>query len=100
MKLSLQVIFTVMICSTFFSKNISITNSHKNPKAIDALNKSGYEFSITNSNVNTIYSEFGSAIFKNKLIIVSSKKIGALGNRIDKFTNEPFTDLFCVRYRQ
>ena len=33
---------------------------------------------------------------RNKLIMVSSKKIGGLGNGIDKYTNEPYTELFCL----
>ncbi len=51
---------------------------------------------ITNVQINTKYSEYPSAIFKNKLVVVSSKKIGGLGNGIDKNTNEPYSELFCL----
>jgi hypothetical protein len=60
------------------------------------LNNNTPKFSITNSEINTKYSEFPSGIFRNKLIIVSSKKIGAFGNGINKNTNEPFSELFCI----
>ena len=51
---------------------------------------------ITNVKTNTKYSEYPSAIFKNKLVVVSTKKIGGLGNGIDKNTNEPYSELFCM----
>ena len=54
------------------------------------------EFLISETEINTKYSEIGSGLFKGKVIIVSSKKIGGLGNGLDKNTNQPYTDLFCV----
>lgn len=73
--------------------NLNRTNT---PKRIDTLNKSGLEFYIYQSNINTKYSEIPSTVFRNKLIMVSSKKIGGLGNGIDTHTHEPFTELFCL----
>lgn len=57
---------------------------------------SGYAYTAKVTKINSKYSEIASAIFRNKLVIVSSKKIGALGNGKDKNTNEPYTDLFCL----
>ena len=70
-------------------------------KALNSLekednNSSSSEFLITETDINTKYSEIGSGLFKGKVLIVSSKKIGGLGNRVDKNTNQPYTDLFCV----
>jgi len=56
----------------------------------------GAEYSILTTAINTKYSEIGSGLFKGKLMMVSSKKIGAIGNGIDHNTNQPFTDLFCI----
>ena len=54
------------------------------------------EFSLSETDINTKYSEIVSGLFKGKMIIVSSKKIGGIGNGIDKNTQQPYTDLFCV----
>jgi hypothetical protein len=63
---------------------------------VDELNESGYVFDVNVSRINSKYSEIASAVFRDKLVIVSSKKIGALVTNIDNVTNEPFTDLFCM----
>ena len=62
----------------------------------DVKKNNGADFSVLTTAINTKYSEIGSGLFKNKLMLVSSKKIGAIGNGIDPTTNQPYTDLFCV----
>jgi len=74
------------LCTLFSLSNIDIES--------DKLNT--LDFPFNTSKINTKYSEFPSAIFKNKLIIVSSKKIGAFGNGTDENTKEPFSELFCL----
>ncbi|WP_400074954.1 hypothetical protein [Winogradskyella sp. R77965] len=71
------------------------TDPLKNIK-VDELNKSGYVFDVNVTRINSKYSEIASAVFRDKLVIVSSKKIGALNNNINPATNEPHTDLFCM----
>lgn len=78
-----------------FSPTIS-TLDNNTSNGLDKPNKSGLDFYVYKSKINTKYSEIPSALFRNKLIMVSSKKIGGLGNGIDKHTNEPFTELFCL----
>lgn len=61
------------------------------------LGNASAESIITNTkSVNTKYSEFPSAMFKNKLVVTSSKKIGGLGNGVDENTNQPYSQLFCL----
>ncbi|WP_296385530.1 carboxypeptidase-like regulatory domain-containing protein [Winogradskyella sp.] len=93
MKSTLHVLLTaVMFCAyTSFYK----TDPVKNIK-VDDLNKSGYTYTVNVSKINSKYSEIASTTFRNKLIIVSSKKIGGFGNGINPNTNEPYTDLFCA----
>ncbi len=45
--------------------------------------KNGADFSILTTAINTKYSEIGSGLFKDKLMLVSSKQIGAIGIWID-----------------
>ena len=49
--------------------------------------------------VNTKFSEFGSGLFRDKLIVVSSRKIGGLA-KIDKNTNEAYKMLFCSDFNE
>jgi WD40-like Beta Propeller Repeat len=96
MKSTTHVLLSALLfCSLLFTGS---TKPKNNPK-IDDLNKSGYAFSVNVAKINSKYSEIASAVFRNKLVIVSSKKIGGLGNGIDKRTNEPYTDLFCASFK-
>ncbi|EDP72402.1 OmpA family protein [Flavobacteriales bacterium ALC-1] len=69
------------------------------PKNND-LNKSGYSFQVNISKVNSKFSEIASTVFRDKLVIVSSKKIGGLGSGLNPVTKEPYTDLFCLDVKQ
>lgn len=73
------------------SNNFSF-NKASSSKSIDA---NGFEFELLDAGVNTKYSEIGSGFFRNKLIMVSSKKLGGLA-KIDPNTNEAYKDLFCL----
>jgi outer membrane protein OmpA-like peptidoglycan-associated protein len=77
--------------STLVANNIfSIDN--KTSKS-SALGSSGFEFVLLDAGINSKYSEFGSGFFRDKLILVSSKKIGGLA-KIDSNTNEAYKELF------
>ena len=105
---TLTYIFTlVLFCGNLAFGQDSYDTSFNDIEPIDALlNKSESktdikknniaDYSILTTAINTKYSEIGSGLFKNKLMLVSSKKIGAIGNGLDPNTNQPFTDLFCV----
>lgn len=95
MKAPSLTVLTLLSCMVF-SPTISNDNINNDPNRIDDLNESGLEFYVYNSEINTKYTEIPSAVFRNKLILVSSKKIGGLGNGIDKYTNEPYSELFCL----
>ena len=95
MKTPSLTVLTLLSCMVF-SPTISNYESIPSAKRIDKLNQSGLEFYVYNSEINTKYAEIPSAVFRNKLIMVSSKKIGGLGNGIDKYTNEPYSELFCL----
>lgn len=79
-----------------FTYNTVNTSSPNNTIEAANLNNSGYLFDVNVTKINSKYSEIPSAVFRNKLVIVSSKKIGAIGNGTDKNTNLPYTNLFCT----
>ena len=96
MKYTLHVLFALLFCTYgLYDK----TNPVKKGK-VDALNKSGYAFDVKVSKINSNYSEIASAMFRGKLVIVSSKKIGGLGSGKDPLTKEPYTDLFCLDVKE
>lgn len=78
------------------TENISST-ADKNPM-INTI--AGSDFSILTTAINTKYSEIGSGMFKGKLMMVSSKKIGAIGNGVNPVTGQPYTDLFCIDIKE
>ncbi len=63
---------------------------------IRELDPNGFKYSVKSLEVNTKYSEHGTAFFMNKLVYVSSKKIGAFFAKKDEKTNEAFEDLYCA----
>ena len=103
MKAIIPTSLAVVFCTLFSHENPKgLPSEPKEPTVIEAsngdknLNTTGLEFTVYNSEINTKYSEYSSGTFKNKLIVVSTKKIGGLGNGIDKHTNEPYSELFCM----
>jgi hypothetical protein len=91
MKSTLHTLVVALLFCTYnsYSKTDPKNNS-------DGTNKSGYAYAVNISKINSKYSEIACTTFRNKLVIVSSKKIGGLGNGIDPATNLPYTDLFCT----
>lgn len=104
--------FLVVICliSNFiFSQNAqnliaSNINNSSTPTALilptnsvssSNIGTNGFEFEVLDAGVNTKYSEIGSGFFRNKLIMVSSKKLGGFA-KIDFNTNEAYKELFCL----
>ena len=91
MKTTFHVLFMALLfCTYTFHKTDPVKNK------VDDSNKSGYSYTVNISKINSKYSEIACTTFRKKLVIVSSKKIGGLGNGVDPLTNEPFTDLFCT----
>ena len=67
----------------------------KSPSEPDAISDNGFNFEILDAGVNSKYSEFCSGFFRNKVIMVSSKKLGPLA-KIDPKTGEGYQDLYCL----
>ena len=87
-----NVVFSQGPSNLIASNTYTFNTEFKTSKTIDA---NGFNFEILDAGVNSKYSEFGSGFFMNKLIMVSSKKLGGLA-KIDFNTNEAYKDLFCL----
>ncbi|WP_194766907.1 OmpA family protein [Tamlana sp. I1] len=59
------------------------------------IGPNGFLFEMQPTTINSDFSEIGSGFFRNKFIMVSAKKIGALA-KIDHNTNEAYKELYCV----
>ncbi|MBT8262087.1 MAG: PD40 domain-containing protein [Bacteroidia bacterium] len=54
----------------------------------------GFKFKVIPTRINSSYSDYGSCLFRDKFISVSSRKIGVFAKK-DPVTKEPFPNLFC-----
>jgi len=108
MKRSLLLLASIVLSSATFGQgpNNNIDDIIKNPTVKKSVNRivtgeelgnNGFEFSkdVLGKKVNSKYSEYGSGLFRNKMIIVSSKKIGGL-SKVDKNSKEAYKALFCA----
>lgn len=100
------IVIIVLISNALFSQNTSnflAENSlaETNTAYVDApapareIDANGFDFEILDAGVNSKYSEVGSGFFRNKLIMVSSKKLGDFA-KMDVNTGEAYKDLFCL----
>ena len=55
-----------------------------------------YEFDLKNASINSDKNEYGSGFFKERYIVVSSKKIGAIGGDKNPTTGEHHRQIFCA----
>lgn len=91
----MKLLITLLTVFTAFT-----ASANSIPEYITNFAKMPQFSAVTAAETNTKYSEYVSGVFRNKIIVVSSKKIGGLGNGKDKNTNEPFTQLFCLDHKQ
>lgn len=100
MKPTLSMFICLISCALFSQgpSNFVAYNTNSYEKILtksEAIGANGFNFELLDAGVNSSYSEFGSGFFRNKLIMVSSKKLGAFA-KIDPNTNEAYKDLFCL----
>lgn len=73
----------------------NVADKDAESRAIKALDPNGFMYEFKNLNINTEYSEHATAFFRDKVIVSSSKKIGAFFGKKDPNTNEGFHNLYC-----
>ncbi len=81
-------------------KNYTSKAETKNKVKNQNAKMGDFEFDIKNSKINTEKNEYGSGFFKDRFIIVSSKKIGSLGGKKDPRTGQPHTQLYCAEIKE
>lgn len=59
-----------------------------------------FDFVVTDTGVNSKQHEYGSGFFKQKYIIISAKKVGAIGGDKDPLTGEPHFQIYCATIKK
>ncbi|MDO6761000.1 OmpA family protein [Tamlana sp. 2_MG-2023] len=85
-----------LVTNIVISQDTTINSAQSSsPSPPTSIGENGFNFEITPTFENTEFSEIGSGFFKEKFIMVSSKKIGGL-SKIDHKTGEAYKDLYCL----
>lgn len=76
---------------------LNYSTSYSNTSDADVVDDMGYNFSVKETDINSSFTEYPSSFFRNQLVIVSSRKIGAFGKK-SKSTLEPFAKVFGLDF--
>lgn len=66
----------------------------KNSNYLDAIKENSGRYNIENAGINSKYSDYGTAIYLDKVIFTSARDTGSLGQRKHQWTNQYFTNLY------
>lgn len=72
----------------------------KNTNYLEAIKANSGRYKIEDAGINSIYSDYGTALYSNKLVFASARDTGSLGQRKHKWTNQYFTNLYTSNLSQ
>lgn len=64
---------------------------------LDLIKKNSGRYTIENAGINSKYSDYGSAFYKDKVVFTSARDTGGLGKRTHSWTGESFTNLYAAQ---
>ncbi|WP_299685894.1 OmpA family protein [uncultured Dokdonia sp.] len=68
----------------------------EDPDYLRSIEKNKNTYQVTETSINSGYSDFGTAFYNDKLIFSSAKDTGDFVKRIHKWNGQPFLDLYEV----
>ncbi|TDE47902.1 OmpA family protein, partial [Flavobacterium sp. GT3P67] len=68
----------------------------KNTNYLEAIKANSGRYQIEDAGVNSKYSDYGTALYSNKIVFASARDTGSLGQRKHKWTNQYFTNLYTA----
>jgi outer membrane protein OmpA-like peptidoglycan-associated protein/tetratricopeptide (TPR) repeat protein len=68
----------------------------KNVNYLEVIKANSGRYNIEDAGINSKYSDYGTAIDKNRIVFASSRDTGSLGQRKHKWTNQYFTNLYTA----
>ncbi|MES2573744.1 MAG: OmpA family protein [Bacteroidota bacterium] len=66
----------------------------KNKNYLDVIKANSGRYKIEDAGINSVYSDYGSAFYLNKLVFTSARDTGNFMQRKHKWTNQHFTNLY------
>tara|TARA_R110002012_G_scaffold165970_3_gene328866 strand:+ start:1691 stop:3283 length:1593 start_codon:yes stop_codon:yes gene_type:complete len=97
---TLAIITFLLIFPNLHSQNAIKSNFMLNTemsKSTSAITENGFKFTVLDAGINTRFDEYGSGFFKNKFIVITSRKIGGL-DKVNSNTGESDKNIFCFDY--
>lgn len=67
----------------------------KHKDYLEEIKANSGRYKVENININSEYSDYGTAFFDNKLVFASARDTGGLFNRKHQWTNQSFTKLYA-----
>ena len=68
----------------------------KNTNYLEAIKANSGRYNVEDAGINSMYSDYGTALYSDKLIFASARDTGSLGQRKHKWTNQYFTNLYTA----
>ena len=68
----------------------------KNTNYLEAIKANSGRYQIEDAGINSKYSDYGTAVYMNKIVFTSARDTISLGQRKHKWTNQYFTNLYAA----
>jgi outer membrane protein OmpA-like peptidoglycan-associated protein/tetratricopeptide (TPR) repeat protein len=68
----------------------------KNRNYLEEIKENSGRYQIEDAGVNSQYSDYGTAIYLDKIVFASARDTGSLVHRRHSWTNQPFTNLYVA----
>lgn len=66
----------------------------QNPNYLEDIKEQSDRYTIENAGINSEFSDYGAALYKQQLIFASTRDTGSVSNIKHKWTNQSFTNLY------
>lgn len=72
----------------------------KNTNYLEQIKKNSGRYTIEDAGINSVYSDYGTTIYNDKIIFTSARDTGGISQRKHKWTNQYFTNLYSASLDQ
>ncbi|MBC5864081.1 OmpA family protein [Flavobacterium turcicum] len=72
----------------------------KNTNYLEQIKKNSGRYTIEDAGINSVYSDYGTTIYNDKIIFTSARDTGGISQRKHKWTNQHFTNLYSASLDQ
>ncbi|WP_395058899.1 OmpA family protein [Flavobacterium sp.] len=96
MKNSILLATLLLLSNIIFAQDSFTTNENSETTITSNFEEAKDLYAVVATAINTKLSDVGSTFFKDKYIMYSSRKTGAIGAGRDENTNNPYNSLYCL----